>query len=86
MPVAWLNRLWRVRLMVSGFNWDRDGPPRPGSGSMDHPRGVKKPYVHKTEADTKRRREERNAEPKARGKEIKAAEMAHKLRTVPKPF
>lgn len=28
---------------MSGFNWDRKGPPRPGSG-LGHPFGAERPY------------------------------------------
>ena len=52
---------------MSNFDWERKGPPRPGSSSMDHPRGIERPQVvlapaekakrAETYAETKRRNE-----------------------------
>ena len=53
---------------MSGFDWERNGPPRPGSSSMDHPRGIERPYVApKTDAQKRQRREELAREKEARG-------------------
>lgn len=59
---------------MTGFDWDRKGPPRPGSSSMDHPRGIERPYVHKTEAQKAKERKAYRDEVQARGKAIRDAE------------
>jgi hypothetical protein len=59
---------------VTKFDWERDGPPRPGSSSMDHPRGIERPYVHVTDEQKRLRREELASEGRTRGRAILAAE------------
>ena len=60
---------------MSDFDWERKGPPRPASGSMDHPRGVQRPYVHVTDAEKARRTKAKREEDRARGEAIRKAEL-----------
>jgi hypothetical protein len=66
---------------VSDFDWDRKGPPRPGSGSVDHPRGIERPYVHVTDADRAKKSKAYREEAKARGRAIVAAEWEARFGT-----
>lgn len=66
---------------MSGFDWDRKGPPRPGSGSVDHPGGIERPYVHKTDAEKRERREQLAKERQERAKAIRDAEWQARFGT-----
>jgi len=59
---------------VSKLDWERSGPPRPGSGSVDHPIATERPYVHVTDEQKRIRRQGRADEAKAKGLAIRAAE------------
>lgn len=59
---------------MSGFDWDRKGPPRPGSAATDHPKGIERPYVHVTDAEKAERAKAYREAAKARGRAIRAAE------------
>lgn len=70
---------------MSKFDWDRRGPPRPGSSSVDHPRGVERPYVHLSEKEKKQRREDRAKDREERAKAIRDAEWQTRFGT-PCPY
>ena len=59
---------------MSKLDWERRGPPRPGSGAVDHPQGIQRPYVHVTEEEKKRRRQERASEERERVEAIRKAQ------------
>lgn len=65
---------------MSKFDWERRGPPRPGSSNMDHPGPIERPYVHVTDAQRRQRREELAKEAKERGRAIRKAELAEFFR------
>lgn len=66
---------------MSGFDWDRKGPPRPGSGSVDHPRGIERPYTPpKSEKEQRELAKHRREEAVARGRAIRRAELREFLR------
>ncbi len=60
---------------MSGFDWDRKGSPRPASSSVDHPRGIERPYVHVTDAEKAKKSKAYRDEAKDRGRAIRRAEM-----------
>lgn len=64
---------------MSGFDWDRKGPPRPGSGATDHPRGIERPFVHVTDADKARRSKADRDAAKAKGEAIRLAELRQRF-------
>ena len=59
---------------MTKFDWDRMGPPRPGSGNTDHPKRLETPFVHKTEEQEARERRDTADMNRARGLVIHAAE------------
>lgn len=65
---------------MSKINWERRGPPRPGSSNLDHPAPIERPYVHVTDAQRRHRREELAKEADERGRAIRAAELAEFFR------
>lgn len=60
---------------MTKLNRERKGPPRPASGSMDHPRAIERPCAHVTDAD-KRRRE---AEPAKERRELEDRSWLHDI-------
>lgn len=70
---------------MAKFDWQREGPPRPSSASMDHPVGLERPYLHVTDAQKKQRRKELEQERKAAGLAIRALEWEERFGT-PYPF
>ena len=60
---------------MTKFDWGRKGPPRPGSGSVSRPATVDRPYVHVTEEQKRKRRQELAKEREERGRAIRRAEM-----------
>lgn len=61
---------------MTKLDWDRTGPPRPASASLDHPSRIERPYVRVTDEHRKQRSKELNAEAEARGRGIREAELA----------
>jgi len=59
---------------LSKLDWERRGPPRQGSSSVDHPVGIERPYIHRTDEQKRARRQELEDDAKARGLAIRAAE------------
>lgn len=66
---------------MSDFKWNRKGPPRPGSSTMDHPSGIERPYVHVTAAEKAERSRAYREEAKERGRAIRAAEWKARFGT-----
>lgn len=64
---------------MSGFDWERKGPPRPGSG-LGHPFGAERPYKPpKTDADRKREQDDLAAQ-EAKREAALAPERARQAR------
>jgi hypothetical protein len=66
---------------VSRFDWGRKGPPRPGSGSVAHPQGVERPYVHVTAEEKARKGKTYREIAKERGRAIRAADWKARFGT-----
>ena len=65
---------------MSKFDWERKGPPRPGSGAIGHPPNMERPYTPpKTDLDRKREKKELAVEA-AKRKAALAPERARQLR------
>lgn len=64
---------------MSGFDWDRKGPPRPGSGATDHPKGIERPYIHITDAEKATRAKANREAHQAKGEAIRRAELKQRF-------
>lgn len=60
---------------MTKLDWERSGPPRPGSSGVAHPIAVERPYVHVTEREKADRRKAKKEEARARGEAILKAEL-----------
>lgn len=67
------------QIRMSSFDWDRKGPPRPGSGATDHPCGIVRPFVHETDAEKARRSKAYRDAAKAKGEAIRRAELKQRF-------
>jgi hypothetical protein len=72
---------------MTRMRWDRPGPARPGSSSMDHPRGIERPASVANAETDQERRARRKQEHAERGRAIKAAEWDARFGTDrPNPY